>query len=280
MASATTVSIVNKSKFEKTKITYPESLSAQSAIVSAIETQFTRLDASVKALKSVQQKLEIYRKAVLKKAFEKREGWEEKRIGEVCIINPSKIEVKDLDEKLEVSFIPMAYVSEEGKIMKMDKKYLKEVNKGFTFFKNNDVLLAKITPCFENGKKAIADKLINGIGFGTTEFYVFRPNNEVISKWIYYNISREDFRALAKRSMGGAVGQQRVSKDMIENFKISVPSISEQTLIVQSIESKFSVIDKVAEAVDKGLAKAERLRKAILKYAFEGKLVRMEEVSK
>ena len=131
-------------------------------------------------------------------------GWKEEKLGDICIINPSKAEVKNLDENFEVSFIPMAYVSEDGKIISIDKRHLKEVNKGFTFFKNGDVLLAKITPCFENGKKAIAEDLTNGIGFGTTEFYVLRPQEKVISKWLYYNVSREDFRALAKRSWGGS----------------------------------------------------------------------------
>src|SRR3989344_8195771 len=155
-------------------------------------------------------------------------GWKKEKIANICVINPSKAEVKILDENLEVSFIPMSYVSEEGKIVSMDKRPLKEVSKGFTFFKNGDVLLAKITPCFENGKKAIAEDLTNGIGFGTTEFYVLRPQEKVISKWLYYNVSREDFRALAKRSMVGAVGQQRVSKSMIENFEVPIISIPEQ----------------------------------------------------
>ena len=255
------------------------SLQEQQLIVSAIETQFSRLDEAVKVLKSVKDKLRVYRKAVLKKAFEK-EGIKKEKIANICVPNPSKAEVKTLDENLEVSFIPMAYVSEEGKIVSMDKRPLKEVSKGFTFFKNGDVLLAKITPCFENGKKAIAEGLTNGIGFGTTEFYVFRPNEKASSKWIFYNISREDFRALAKRSMGGAVGQQRVSKTMIENFEVPVPSIEDQKKIVQEIESKFSVINKVEEVVNQSLIKAEKLRKSILKFAFEGKLVKTEEMQK
>jgi len=251
------------------------SLPEQSLIVAEIEKQFTRFDASVKSLKAVKQKLEIYRKAVLKKAFEKKEGWEEKRISDVFHINPSKSEIKDLDENIEVSFIPMAYVSEKGKIVSMDKRKLKDVKKGFTYFKNKDVLLAKITPCFENGKKAFAEDLMNGIGFGTTEFYVLREMGEVIPEWVYYNLSREDFRSGAKRSMGGAVGQQRVSKDFIENFNLSFPkSKEEQTIIVQEIESKFSVIDKIEQVVNESLEKTEKLRKSILKSAFEGKLVK------
>lgn len=277
VGKGTTMKILTIKNLQDAPINYPESKQEQQLIVSEIETQFSRLEEAVKVLKSVKDKLNIYRKAVLKKAFEKEEIKKEK-IGDICVINPSKAEVKNLDENFEVSFIPMAYVSEDGKIISMDKRPLKEVNKGFTFFKNGDVLLAKITPCFENGKKAIAEGLTNGIGFGTTEFYVLRPQKKVISKWLFYNVSREDFRALAKRSMGGAVGQQRVSKNMIENFEVPVPSIEEQKKIIQEIESKFSVIDKVEEVVSQSLINAEKLRKSILKSAFEGKLVKFEEV--
>ena len=272
IAKGTTMKILTTKDLKSTKITYPTSISTQTLIVQEIEKHFSRLDGSISGLKVIKKKLEVYRKAVLKAAFQGK--LKKEKIGNICIINPSKTEVKNLDENLEVSFIPMAYVSEDGKIILKDKRHLKEVNKGFTFFKNGDVLLAKITPCFENGKKAIAEGLTNGIGFGTTEFYVLRSQEKVISKWIFYNVSREDFRALAKRSMGGAVGQQRVSKSMIENFEIPVPSVQEQQRIVQQIESKFSVIDKVEETVNQSLIKAEQLRKSILKIAFEGRLIK------
>jgi len=197
-------------------------------------------------------------------------GWKEEKLGNVCIINPSKAEVKNLDENFEVSFIPMAYVSEDGRIISMDKRHLKEVNKGFTFFKNGDVLLAKITPCFENGKKAIAEGLTNGIGFGTTEFYVLRPQEKVISKWLYYTVSREDFRALAKRSMGGAVGQQRVSKTMIENFEVPIISIPGQHLIVSAIETQFTRLDEAVKSLKIVKKKIEIYRKVVLKATFSG----------
>ena len=272
---------ITKNDFCSMPFFYPESKEEQSLIVQEIETQFTRLDEAVKSLKSVKEKLELYRKAVLKKAFEKKEGWGDKKIVDTFTINPKKSEVVDFEEDIEVSFIPMAYVSETGKIISMDKRPLREVKKGFTFFKEGDVLLAKITPCFENGKKAIAQDLFNGIGFGTTEFYVFRTKGEILQKWIYYNLSREDFRSGAKRSMGGAVGQQRVSKDFIENFILSFPKkLTEQEKIISSIESKFSVIDKIEQVVETSLEKAEKLRKSILKSAFEGKLVKKEVVEK
>ena len=269
---------LNQARMTAIPIILP-SIEEQDLIVQEIEKQFTRLDVTVKVLKSVRKKLEIYRKAVLKKAFAKKEGWEEKKIVNTFIINPKKSEAADFGEDVEVSFIPMAYISETGKIVSMDKRPLREVKKGFTFFREGDVLLAKITPCFENGKKAIAQDLFNGIGFGTTEFYVFRTKGEILQKWIYYNLSREDFRSGAKRSMAGAVGQQRVSKDFIENFILSFPKkLIEQEKIISLIESKFSVIEKVEQVVANSLKKAEKLKKSILKSAFEGKLVKMGEL--
>ncbi|MFA6424725.1 MAG: restriction endonuclease subunit S [Phycisphaerae bacterium] len=259
------------------KIPVPDK-NEQNAITEIIETQFTRLDATIKSLKTMKYKLEIYRKSVLKVAFEgklvsAKSKWRQEKLSIVCEINPSKKEIKDLARDTEVSFVPMAYVSGNGKIISKDKRTIKEVISGFTYFKDGDVLLAKITPCFENGKKAIAVDLTNGIGFGTTEFHVLRPKKDVTAEWIFYNLSREDFKAIAIRSMAGAVGQQRVPKTTLENFEIPLPDKSEQIEVIQEIESRFSVIDKVSVVIDNSLKKAEHLRKSILKAAFEGKLI-------
>jgi len=157
-----------------------------------------------------------------------------------------------------------------------EKKKIKDVIKGYTYFKDGDVLLAKITPCFENGKRAIAKDLKNGIGFGSTEFHIIRPKEKVTSDWIFFSISRDDFKNEAKNKMTGTAGQKRFPARIVENFKIPVPKVQEQTQIVSEIESRFSVIDKLEETVDNSLLKAEQLRKSILKSAFEGKLVKYD----
>ncbi len=279
LSTGTTQVAINNDGIKKIEIIYPESIEEQTQIVQEIEKQFTRLDAAVKSLKEVKNKLEVYRKSVLKAAFEgklveKKGDWNYEKLSDLCVINPPKKEVRNLDENIEITFIPMHSVSEKGKIISREKKKLRDVINGYTYFKEGDVLLAKITPCFENGKRAIAKDLKNGVGFGSTEFHILRPKEKVTSDWIFFSISRDDFKNEAKNKMTGTAGQKRVPARIVENFKISVPKVQEQTQIASEIESKFSVIDKLEETVDNTLLKAEQLRKSILKYAFEGRLVK------
>ncbi|MGQ0771839.1 MAG: hypothetical protein ACT4NT_03615 [Nitrososphaerota archaeon] len=108
-------------------------------------------------------------------------GWEIKDLSKVCIINPPKSEIDEMRGNTEVSFVPMRHVSDEnGIIDKQEKRKLSEVKKGYTYFKENDVIFAKITPCMQNGKSPIGTDLTNGIGFGfTTKYYVLCRNLRV-----------------------------------------------------------------------------------------------------
>ena len=249
----------------------------QNRIVEKIEELFSDLDKATEDLKKSQEQLRIYRQAVLKAAFEGKlvhlNSSEYLTFSDVCEINPSKREIIELNDDLEVTFLPMPTVSERGVIIEKKIKKLKEVKRGYTFFKNNDVLLAKITPCFENGKRAIVQNLKNNIGFGSTEFHVLRAKDEVLPKWIYYGISSEDFRNKAKMQMTGTAGQKRVPKRALETFKIPVPIIKVQELIIKEIESRLSVCDKLEDSIQQSLEKIVYLRQSILKKAFGGKLV-------
>src|SRR5207302_10765392 len=106
------------------------------------------------------------------------------------------------------------------------------VRKGFTAFANNDVIMAKITPCMENGKAALARGLQNGIGFGSTEFHVLRSMGAVLPDYIYYFIRQESFRRAAENEMTGSVGQKRVPVDFLSAAEIPVPPLAEQVRIV------------------------------------------------
>jgi type I restriction enzyme S subunit len=111
---------------------------------------------------------------------------------EISIINPSK---PDGDESLKVSFLPMSAVEEEtGRYSLSETRKLGEVRKGYTGFIEGDVIFAKITPCMENGKVAYLEKLVNGIGFGSTEFHVSRPTSSVSGKYLFYNLVQQIFR--------------------------------------------------------------------------------------
>ena len=123
-------------------------------------------------------------------------------------INPSKKEIPNLPDDTDVAFLPMEAVSTKGKVKPVTRS-LCEVSQGYTYFRDGDVVMAKITPCFENGKGAVIQKLLNGFGFGSTEFVVFRPQN-IDTKYLYYIISSNHFRKTGKMEMRGSAGQQRV----------------------------------------------------------------------
>ena len=152
------------------------------------------------------------------------------RLGESCIINPKKSsDIRLLDKDLMVSFISMSDVSEDGQILTCNHKRYELVKSGFTYFAENDVLFAKITPCMENGKGGIAKGLRNGIGFGSTEFHVLRPIDQVSnSYWLYELTSFPQFRKAAEINMTGSAGQRRVPTSFLENYRVTLPPISLQ----------------------------------------------------
>ncbi len=177
--------------------------------------------------------------------------WEMVELGEVCEINPKKAELKELNGDMEVSFVPMSDL--QGKRIYFEvkeKRKLCEVINGYTYFKNNDVLLAKITPCFENGKSGIAKNLTNEIGFGSTEFIVIRPSCKIISELIYYFISDERFLKIGMNNMTGSAGQQRVPADLVRHFKIPLPPLSVQQEIVAEIEREQNQIGQLKTQIE------------------------------
>ena len=166
-----------------------------------------------------------------------------KKLGECCSINPRRpnITLHDTDK---VSFVPMSAVSEDGYLVDMIDEEYGNVKKGFTYFENNDVLFAKITPCMENGKGAIAHGLTNGIGMGSTEFHILRPIDEISSPyWLLALIQMPVFRERAAKNMSGTGGQKRVGASYLEHFMVGLPSIEEQrhfeAIYKQADKSKF-----------------------------------------
>lgn len=181
-------------------------------------------------------------------------AWELKQLGDVCAINPSKAEVRGYPDDLDVTFVPMAAVSEAGgAIDSPDIRKLGEVKKGYTYFREGDVLFAKITPCMENGKAAVARGLANGLGFGSTEFHVLRPQKAVLPEWVFYWIRRPSFRERAAASFTGSVGQQRVPDWFLSEHQIPLPPLEEQRRIVGRIGE---LARRIQEA--KGLRRAAR----------------------
>lgn len=178
------------------------------------------------------------------------------KLGEVCLINPKSCTLRD---DTEVSFIPMTKVGEHGEFDASEIKNYSEVKKGFTNFQNGDILFAKITPCMENGKGAIAHNMKNGIGFGSTEFHVLRPDTDKItSEWLYYLTTWKTFRKEAERNMTGSAGQKRVPKTFLENYVVNLPDIDTQ-------KSENKILRKLDDLIflrKQQLAKLDELIKA------------------
>ena len=261
-------------------------LSEQQRIVERIEELFAKLDEAKERLQEVANSFAVRKAAILHKAFTGEltkqwrrengvsdESWEEKKLGEVCSVNPRKIDAKNLDDNLEVSFIPMAAVSDVlGEIVNPEVKNLEDVRTGFTNFAEGDVIFAKITPCMENGKSAVVGPLLNDIGYGSTEFYVLRCKEELYNKYLYHMVRNTTFRAEAKAVMTGAVGQQRVPKTFLQEYQLLLPTIPEQHEIVRLIDDLLARERSAQQAAEQALASIDLMKKSILARAFRGEL--------
>ncbi|WP_418139466.1 restriction endonuclease subunit S [Oceanimonas smirnovii] len=192
------------------------------------------------------------------------EGWKLEKLGDIAVINPSRSE-KPLDGK--VSFIPMDAVSESAKILRLDARDYSEVSKGFTSFKNDDVIVAKITPCFENGKGAYLEGLRNGVGFGSTEFHVIRAGYKADARFLFYLTRTSEFRVRGERNMQGSAGQKRVTTDYIKLYKVLTPPLPEQKKIAQIL----STWDNAISATERLLENSQQRKKALMQQLLTGK---------
>lgn len=163
--------------------------------------------------------------------------WPIKTLEEVCAINPKLGVLEAPKANDEVTFVPMAAIDEiSGKIARPELRLYSQVAKGYTPFRENDILFAKITPCMQNGKAAIACDLRGGLGFGSTEFHVLRPTVSVIPQWIFAFIRQPLFRSAAEANFTGSAGQQRVPADFLKKFPIPIPPLAEQERIVHILD--------------------------------------------
>ncbi len=284
-SSATTISIVNKTKMESCYFPLAP-LAEQQRIVDRIERLFSKLDEAKEKVQAVVDGFELRKSAILHKAFTGEltnqwrqvhniglDSWEYVELGNICKVNPKKIDTTDLSDDLEVSFFPMSALSEiYGEITESQTRQLKEVRTGYTNFSEGDVVFAKITPCMENGKSAVIGKLVNDIGFGTTEFYVLRCGPKLYNFYLYHLLRDKHFRDEAKAVMTGAVGQQRVPKSFLEKYILHLPSVPEQKEIAQRLDEMFAREIKISGIAESVLTQIDYIKKSILSRAFRGEL--------
>lgn len=238
------------------KIPLP-SLSIQQQIVNECNDIDKEVEKANEEIEKAKDKIEKYILDVFS------QNYRQEKISKFSIVNPSKTEIKNIDNETIVSFVEMASVSENGIIATKVDKSLKDLRKGsYTYFRDSDIIIAKITPCMENGKCAIAKDLSNGIGMGSSEFHVIRTNETMNNKFLFTILNREIVRKEAEKNMTGSSGHRRVPASYYENFKVPVPPIKEQEIIVKRIEKLEQTIiaeqSKIDSAADK---KKEILRR-------------------
>ena len=196
------------------------------------------------------------------------EHWEVARLRTVATLNPSKSEADALDRDAPVSFLPMECITTDGKLQSVENRKTSEVWEGYTYFRRNDVVMAKITPCFENGKGALMRGLKNQAGFGTTELIVIRPDRSKLSPEFLERLVRSsNFRQLGEAAMYGAGGQKRVPDDFVRDFRAAVPPLPEQRAIAAFLDRETAKIDALVAEQERLIELLAEKRQAVISHA-------------
>ena len=202
------------------------------------------------------------------------EDWTRRRLRFDVVLNPNKSSL-DMEPDELVSFIPMDVVGEHGGLDLDDVRELKDVYDGYTYLAEGDVCIAKITPCFENGKGALAEGLTNGVGFGTTELHVVRPGPNIDRRFLFYVSIADDFRRLGKSEMNGAAGQKRIDESFIKDWMAPLPPLDTQRQIARFLDEKTAQIDGLMERIWDSVARLEEYRSAQITAAVTGHLTEL-----
>jgi type I restriction enzyme, S subunit len=188
------------------------------------------------------------------------------RLGDICEINPRN----RADDALKAGFVPMPSVSQSyGETPKFEVRQWETIKSGFTHFADNDVIVAKITPCFENSKAGIVRDLPNGIGAGTTELYVIRGNGVITPEFIYAFIKTREFLENGEHVMRGVAGQQRVPSEYVYKTLVPLPSLTEQMLITEKLQKLMKYCDALEANIRTSKQHAETLLQVAVREALE-----------
>lgn len=200
------------------------------------------------------------------------EKWDVTKLKFLAKLNPSKSEIENrITGDDVVSFLPMEKVEENWSYDKNCTAKYSEVSAGLTYFKEGDIIMAKITPCFENGKAAILESLVNGFGFGSTEFHTIRPF-KIDRRYLFYVTRSDYFMSNGESFMTGSAGQKRVPTSFISDFFVPIPNPNEQNEIALFIESHIKKNNKISNELKLQIEKLKEYRQSIISEAVTGKI--------
>lgn len=267
-------------------------LNEQNAIAAFLDRETAKIDALVAEQERLIALLKEKRQAVISHAVAKGLNpdapmkdsgiewlgevpahWTIQRLRHIATLNPSKAETNEMDRSAEVSFMPMEAISENGTLLHGATKPIGEGLSGYTYFREGDVTIAKITPCFENGKGAVMHGLHGGIGFGTTELIVVRAKEgSAIPAYLDWLFRSSFFRGIGEGAMYGAGGQKRVPDDFVRNFVIGVPSVAVQTQIADFLAQEAKGFDALVMEAECVINLLSERRAALISAAVTGKI--------
>ncbi len=260
---------LNYERFRKLEIAIPEIIN-QTRIAKYLDEKIISIDQIVDKKEKLIISLKEKRTSVVNNLISNAQG-EKGKLKNYVQLNPSKKGVFVSGPEDMVSFVPMEAISELGTLELQERKY-KDVSSGFTYFKNGDVVLAKITPCYENGKAGVMKGLKNDFGFGTTEFMVLRPSNMILADYLYYVIFSDKFRKMGEVEMRGTAGQKRVTSSFVMNYELSIPDIKTQENIIAELNKKMKMFDVATAKVETSISYLKEFKTSLISNVVTGKI--------
>jgi type I restriction enzyme S subunit len=246
-------------------------LKRQEIISSYLDEKIALVDQIIERKKRLIELLREKRTAVINDCMLHAAG-EFTKIKHRVEMNPSRKSIKLNDLDSLVSFVPMEALSEHGELHLQKRKY-SEVKEGFTYFEDGDVVLAKITPCYENGKAGVMHDLKHGFGFGTTEFLVLRPQKKILPEYLYFLIFSDRFRKLGEVEMRGTAGQKRVSNAFVKNYEFLLPEMEEQKKQVALLRKQTELIDGAVKTIEQSMKILQEFKSSLISSVVTGKIM-------
>ena len=198
------------------------------------------------------------------------EHWDVKKLKYLAKLSPSKSEITCNHEE-SCSFIPMEKLKLNTLILD-EIKQIKNVYSAYTYFRDEDLLIAKVTPCFENKNFAIAKNLVNSIGFGSSEIYVLRAYNNLFNKFLFYRLQEQNLMEIAISKMSGTGGLKRVPSEFINNFQLALPPLCEQQKIADYLDTQTAKIDQAIALKTAHIEKLKEYKSVLINDVVTGKV--------